>query len=431
MTVQLAIKNATLRHHNHLVDLLIDQGVIRRVIHQEYDASSESIDAQEIIDAQGALVVPPLVQSHVHLDSALTAGEPRENRSGTLYEAIDIWSQRQQQITRKDVMVRALKTIQWHVGQGALFIRSHVDICDNELKAVKALLEVKEKVAPQVILQLVAFPQEGIMDYPEAIELMEEALKLGVDGVGGTPHLEFTREEGIKSINQIFDLAEKYNRFVDIHCDETDDEQSRFLEHVALQAYRRGYGPRTTAGHTTAMHSYNHAYADKVLNLCHRANLNFVANPLSNISLMGRFDSYPKRRGITRVKEILEMGLNISLGHDNVMDPFYGLGSANMLQVANMCLHVCQMTGTEDMKQVFEMITSKGARTMEIQNAYGIEEGKPANLIILDAVDEIDALRRMTTATTVISRGQVVASTEPVRSRVSLGDVEDIINFHS
>lgn len=423
MKNQLTIKNAKLRGEEQLVHIAIDQGKIKKISPQN------DVNAQEIIDAQGALVTTPFVQSHVHLDSALTAGEPRENRSGTLYEAIDIWAQRQQQITGEDVMARALKTIKWHVGQGTLFIRSHVDICDKNLTAVKALLEVKEKVAPQVTLQLVAFPQEGIMDYPQALELMEEALKMGVDGVGGTPHLEFTREEGIKSINRVFDLAEKHDRFVDIHCDETDDEQSRFLEHVALQAYRRGYGPRTTAGHTTAMHSYNHAYADKVLNLCQRANLHFVANPLSNISLMGRFDSYPKRRGITRVREILAKGLNISLGHDNVMDPFYGLGSVNMLQVANMCLHVCQMTGVAEMNQVFDMITLNGAMALQIEDQYGIEEGKPANLIILDAVDEIDALRRMTTATTVISQSQVVAATAPVRSQVSLGAVEDIINY--
>ena len=423
MRNQLVIKNAKLRGKEQLVHIAIDQGKIMKI------STQDDVEAREVIDAQGVLVTTPFVQSHVHLDSALTAGEPRENRSGTLYEAIDIWAHRQQQITREDVMARALKTIQWHVGQGTLFIRSHVDICDPNLKAVKALLEVKEQMAPRMTLQLVAFPQEGIMDYTGAIELMEEALKLGVDGVGGTPHLEFTREEGIKSINRVFDLAEKYDRFVDIHCDETDDEQSRFLEHVALQAYRRGYGPRTTAGHTTAMHSYNHAYADKVLNLCHRANLNFVANPLSNTSLMGRFDSYPKRRGITRVREILERGMNLSLGHDNVMDPFYGLGSANMLQVANLCLHVCQMTGIDDMKQVFDMITVKGAKTLEIEEDYGIEAGKPANLILLDAVDEIDALRRMPVVTKVISQGQVVASTEPVRSWVAMTRAGEIINY--
>ena len=423
MKNQLVIKNAKLRGKEQLVHIAIDQGKIKKISPQD------DVEAREVIDAKGNLVTTPFVQSHVHLDSALTAGEPRENQSGALYEGIDIWAQRQRQITREDVMDRALKTIQWHVGQGTLLIRSHVDICDKNLTAVKALLEVKEQVAPQVTLQLVAFPQEGIMDYPQAIELMEEALKMGVDGVGGAPHLEFTREEGVASINQVFDLAEKYDRFVDIHCDETDDEQSRFLEHVALQAYRRGFGPRTTAGHTTAMHSYNHAYADKVLNLCHRANLHFVANPLSNTSLMGRFDSYPKRRGITRVREILERGLNLSLGHDNVMDPFYGLGTASMLQVANLCLHVCQMTGVFEMNQVFDMITLNGAKTLQVQEAYGMEEGKPANLILLDAVDEVDALRRMPVVTKVISQGKVVACTEPMRSRVVLGSHEKIIDY--
>ncbi len=422
MKNQLTIKNAKLRNQEQLVNIVIDQGMIRQI------STHPEVEANESIDAQGNLVTPPFVQSHVHLDSALTAGEPRENISGTLYEGIEIWAQRQKKITREDVISRALKIIKWHVGQGTLLIRSHVDICDPSLTAVKALLEVKEKVAPYVTLQLVAFPQEGIMDYPQALELMEEALKMGVDGVGGTPHLEFTREEGVASINRVFDLAEMHDCFVDIHCDETDDEQSRFLEHVALQAYRRGYGARTTAGHTTAMHSYNNAYADKVLNLAQRANLHFVANPLSNISLMGRFDNYPKRRGLTRVREILERGLNISLGHDNVMDPFYGLGMASMLQVANMCLHVCQMTGIDEMKRVFDMITLNGAKTLQLDDAYGIEEGKPANFMVLDACDEVDALRRMPAITTVISRGQVVASTEPVRTRVAL-ESEEIIDY--
>ncbi len=423
MKNQLTIKNAKLHGQDQLVYIAIDQGMIRHI------STHTDVEASETIDAQGALVIPPFVQSHVHLDSALTVGEPRENVSGTLYEGIEIWAQRQKQITREDVLARALKTIKWHVGQGTLLIRSHVDISDPSLTAVKALLEVKEKVAPYVTLQLMAFPQEGIMDYPQALELMEEAVKMGVDGVGGTPHLEFTREEGIASINRVFDLAEKYDCFVDIHCDETDDEQSRFLEHVALQAYRRGYGPRTTAGHTTAMHSYNHAYADKVLNLAQRANLHFVANPLSNISLMGRFDSYPKRRGITRVKEIIERGLNISLGHDNVMDPFYGMGMASMLQVANMCLHVCQMTGIDEMRQIFDMITLNGAKTLQVKDAYGIEEGKPANLVVLDAHDEVDALRRMPAVTKVISLGKVVAATEPVRTRLSLGNNEEVIDY--
>ncbi|MEN1758869.1 cytosine deaminase [Anoxynatronum sibiricum] len=429
MRNQLIIKNAKLRDRDQLVHIAVDQGLICQISTYDETDAHEPIEAHEIVDARGALVVPAFVQPHVHLDSALTAGEPRENVSGTLYEAIHIWSCRQQQITREDVAARALKSIRWHVGQGALFIRSHVDICDQDLTAVKALLEVKEQVAPQVQLQLVAFPQEGIMDYPQALELMEEALKMGVDGVGGTPHLEFTREEGIESINRVFDLAEKYDCFVDIHCDETDDDQSRFLEHVALQAYRRGYGPRTTAGHTTAMHSYNHAYADKVLNLAQRANLNFVANPLSNTSLMGRFDSYPKRRGITRVREILEKDLNISLGHDNIMDPFYGLGMASMLQVANMCAHVCQMTGSLEMKHVFDMITLNGAKTLQIEDVYGLEVGKPANLVLLDARNEMDAIRRMTTATKVISLGRVVASTEPVRTRVMVGSDEEIIDY--
>lgn len=423
MVYDIVIKNAKLIDEDYLVDIAINGGKISLIGH------NLGVNATEVIDAEGSLVIPPFVESHVHLDSALTSGEPRYNNSGTLFEGIEVWGERRKSITKKDIKDRALETLKWHIGQGILHIRSHVDICDTNLTAVKALLEVKEEMAPYISLQLVAFPQEGILDYPEGQKLMEEALKLGVDVVGGAPHLEFTREDGIESVKKIFKIAEKYNKLIDIHCDETDDEQSRFLEYVAAQAIRTGLKSKVTASHTTAMHSYNHAYTSKLLGLCKKSEINFISNPLSNITLQGRFDSYPKRRGVTRVKEISEMGLNISLGHDNIMDPFYGLGRGNMLHVANMCIHISQLTGIEEMKRVFKMITNNGAKTLNIEENYGIEVGKPGSLVILDAIDEIDALKRLPSAKVVISKGEVVAKTEPLRTKVMINNKEEEINY--
>ncbi|KAB3531064.1 cytosine deaminase [Alkaliphilus serpentinus] len=423
MIYDLIIKNAKLINYNNLVDIAISNGQFSII------GNNLELPSNQVIDAEGCLVIPPYVQSHVHLDSALTSGEPKYNQRGTLYEGIEIWSERRKSITKEDIITRATEAIRWHIGQGILHLRSHVDISDPNLTAVKALLEVKEKMMPYITLQLVGFPQEGIMDYPKAEELMEEALKLGIDAVGGAPHLEFTREDGIESIRRIFKLAEKYDKLIDIHCDETDDEQSRFLEVVAANAIRRGFHQRVTASHTTAMHSYNNPYAAKVLGLCKKSKINFIANPLSNITLQGRFDTYPKRRGITRVKEISELGINISLGHDNIMDPFYGLGTGNMLQVANMCIHISQLTGFNEIERVFDMITHNGAKTLNIESNYGIEIGKPASLVILDAIDQVDALRRMAVAKTVISKGEVVAETPPLRTTVTINKKTEVVSY--
>lgn len=423
MLYDLIIKNAKLLNKEGLIDIAVSNGEFKVI------AENLKLEAEQIIDAEGLMVIPPFVQSHVHLDSALTVGEPRYNKSGTLYEGIEIWSERSKSMTREDLINRAIEAVKWHIGQGILHLRSHVDISDPDLTAVKALLDVKEEMKPYITLQLVAFPQEGIMDYPNAEKLMEEALRLGVDVVGGAPHLEFTREDGIESINKIFRLAEKYNKLIDIHCDETDDEQSRFIEVVAAKAIRTGLRDKVTVSHTTAMHSYNHSYASKVLALCKRARINFIANPLSNIALQGRFDTYPKRRGITRVREISELGINISLGHDNIMDPFYGLGTGSLLHVANMCIHISHLTGTDEIDRVFEMITYNGAKTLNIEDNYGIEVGKTANFIIIDAASQLDALRRLPVARLVVCKGQIIAKTQPLRTMLTINNKKELISY--
>ncbi|TAE16945.1 MAG: cytosine deaminase [Oscillatoriales cyanobacterium] len=366
------------------------------------------------IDIKGKLVCPPFVESHVHLDSALTAGEPRWNQSGTLFEGIQIWGQRKQGLTLNDVKKRAIETLRLQASQGILFVRSHADVSEPTLTALQGLLEVREEVKDWMTLQVVAFPQDGIYGSPGNDKLLDKSLDMGADAVGGIPHYELTREDGVKSVHRIFELAEKYNKLIDVHCDEIDDEQSRFLEVVAACAIRTGAGSRVTASHTTAFGSYNNAYAFKLMGILQKSHINFIANPLINITLQGRADTYPKRRGVTRVKELWQHGLNVSFGHDCVQDPWYSLGTGNMLDVAHMAVHVCQMTGMSEIKACFDMVTGSGAKTLNVgDESYGIDVGKPANLIVLDSDSCYDAIRRRATVLYVISRGKLLAETLP------------------
>lgn len=368
-----------------------------------------------VLEIQGHLVSPPFVESHIHLDSALTAGEPRWNQSGTLFEGIEIWRERKQNLSLEDVKKRAIETLKQQAIQGTLFVRSHADVSESSLTALQALLEVREEVKDWITLQVVAFPQDGLYGAPYTETLMEKALDMGVDVIGGIPHYELTREDGVRSIHRIFELAQKYDRLIDIHCDEIDDDQSRFLEVVAACAIRTGLGERVTASHTTAFGSYNNAYATKLLGFLRRTPINFVANPLINITLQGRTDTYPKRRGMTRVKELWQQGNNVSFGHDCVQDPWYSLGAGNMLDVAFMGLHVCQMTGMAEINACYDMVTWHGAKTLNIADQYGVEVGKPANLIVLAAGDRYDAIRRRATVCYVISRGKMLSRTESPR----------------
>ena len=363
------------------------------------------------IDVAGQLVSPPFVESHIHLDSALTAGQPRHNQSGTLFEGIEIWRDRKRTLTLDDIKQRAIEALKLMASQGTLFVRTHVDVSETSLTALEGLLEVRDIVKDWLTLQIVAFPQDGIYGSPQNNELIEEAIILGADAIGGIPHYELTREDGVRSVHRIFELAQKYNRLIDIHCDEIDDDQSRFLEIVSACALRTGLNEKVTASHTTAFGSYNDAYALKLMGFLKQSNINFIANPLINITLQGRTDTYPKRRGLTRVKELWQAGLNVSLGNDCIQDPWYGLGTGNMLDVVSMAVHVCQMTGLEEIDACYDMATAHGARTLNLQDTYGIDIGKPANLIVLDCPNKYEAVRRRPTVSHVISRGQVLVET--------------------
>ncbi|MFQ2753019.1 cytosine deaminase [Aeromonas caviae] len=415
------IRNVRLAGREGMWQILCQGGVIRAI----EPMSTQLLSARELDGEQG-LVIPPFIEPHIHLDTTQTAGEPSWNLSGTLFEGIERWAERKALLTHEDVKQRAIQTLKWQIANGIQFVRTHVDVSDPNLVALKAMLEVREEMKEWVELQIVAFPQEGILSYPNGKALLEEALKLGADVIGAIPHFEFTREYGVESLHYVFDLAEKYQVLVDVHCDEIDDEQSRFIETLATLAYERGMGHRVTASHTTAMHSYNGAYASRLFRLLKMADINFVANPLVNIHLQGRFDSYPKRRGITRVKEMLEANINVCFGHDDVFDPWYPMGTANMLQVLHMGLHVCQIMGYEQINDSLKLIGNHSARTLNVQDRYGIEVDKPANLLILPAENGFDAVRRQVPVRYSIRHGRVIADTRPAETTLHLVNAESV-----
>jgi cytosine/creatinine deaminase len=410
----LILRHCRFPHASHPVDIAILDGRIARI-----DAEITETTQQEI-ECDGLLVTPPFVESHIHLDSVLTAGQPRFNASGTLFEGIQLWGERKLSLTREDVQSRALEALKMMAAQGVLYVRTHVDVTEPRLIALDALLELREQVRDWTTVQIVAFPQDGIYSRPENKDLLEEALKRGADAVGGIPHYELTREDGVRSIQHIFDLAEKYDRLIDVHCDEVDDEQSRFVEVVVAEAIKRGNGEQVSASHTTAFGSYNDAYAYKLMGFLRRTSVNFIANPLINITLQGRMDTYPKRRGLTRIKELWQNGSNISLGQDCIYDPWYILGTGSMIGVAHMTVHVSQMTGLQEIDACFDMITTNGARSLAIPD-YDLAVGNPANIVVLNAPDAFTALRYQASPRYVISRGKLIAETQPAHTSITIG----------
>ncbi|MDJ0693002.1 cytosine deaminase [Mastigocoleus sp. MO_188.B34] len=410
-TYDLLLRRGKLLGYTEKDDSLVDIGIRNGIIAEISPHISEYGEVE--LDLQGKLVSPPFVESHIHLDSVLTAGEPRWNQSGTLFEGIKIWGDRKQSLSLEDVKTRAKKMLKQQAAQGTLFVRTHADVSESKLIALQGLLEVREEVKDWITLQVVAFPQDGIYSQTDNEKLLETALEMGADVVGGIPHYELTREDGVRSIHRIFELAEKYNRLIDIHCDEIDDEQSRFLEVIAACAIRSGMGSRVTASHTTAFGSYNNAYAYKLIGFLQRAQINLIANPLINITLQGRGDSYPKRRGVTRVKELWEQGLNVSFGHDCVQDPWYSLGTGSMLDVAHMGVHICQMTGISEINACYDMVTINGVKTLNIKDSHSCKINNVANMIVLDVSNPYDAIRCRSNPRYVISQGKLLTSTKP------------------
>lgn len=385
---------------------------------EKIESGLDALPGEEVIDGTGCMILPPFIESHVHLDTCLTAGDPVWNMSGTLFEGIECWSQRKEKLTKQDVKDRAGRAIRMQAANGVQFVRTHVDVTDPTLVAMEAMLELREELKDEITVQIVAFPQEGILSYPNGKELMENAVKMGADCVGAIPHFEFTREYSVESLNFAMDLAYRYDRLVDVHCDEIDDEASRGLETLAARAYEMQMFDKVTASHTTAMHSYNNAYVNRLMRLLKMSRINFVANPLVNTHLQGRVDTYPKRRGVTRVKELLEAGLNVSFGHDDIFDPWYPLGTGNMRDTVFMGLHVCQMMGYEDIMNSYKLITHNAARTLHLGESYGIREKNPADFIILNGDNFYNALNKKSEILYSFRKGKMLAKTIPAQTEI-------------
>jgi cytosine deaminase len=401
MSFDLIVKGGTLPDGT-VADIAISGDRIAAV---EPDIAAE---AGRVIDASGCLVSPPFVDPHFHMDATLSYGIPRINASGTLLEGIALWGELKPLLTHEAVKERALRYCDWAVSMGLLAIRSHVDTCDDRLLAVEALLEVRDEVAPYIDLQLVAFPQDGFYRDPTARQNTIRALDMGLDVVGGIPHFERTMEDGRRSVTELCELAAARGLRVDLHCDETDDPLSRHIEQLVYETQRLGLQGRANGSHLTSMHSMDNYYVSKLLPMMAEAEVSAIANPLINIVIQGRHDTYPKRRGMTRVPEMLKAGIRVGFGQDCVRDPWYPLGTADMLDIAFMGLHVAQMTSPEDMARCFDMVTKENAAIMGLEG-YGLEKGCKASLVVLDAGDRVEAIRLRAERLCVVAKGKVVA----------------------
>ena len=405
-------KNALPENALTPVDIRVNGGKFEKIA-----PNMAPLPGEEVTDLKNKLVLPPFVESHVHLDTCLTAGDPVWNMSGTLFEGIECWSKRKDKLSREDIRERVHRAVRMYAANGVQFIRTHVDVTDPSLIAMETLIELREELRDVADIQIVAFPQEGILSYPNGKQLMIDAVKMGADCVGAIPHFEFTREYSVESLNFAMELAAKNDRLVDVHCDEIDDEASRGLETLAARALEMGMSDRVTASHTTAMHSYNNAYVLRLMRLLKMSGINFVSNPLVNTHLQGRVDNYPKRRGVTRVKELTQEGINVSFGHDDIFDPWYPMGNGNLRDVVFMGLHVCQMMGYEDIMNSYRFITTNGARTLHLGERYGLAEGRPASFVVLDAANYYDALNYNSPVLASYREGRKIAEAEPTVRR--------------
>jgi cytosine/creatinine deaminase len=417
---EMILRNARLAGTETLTDLGVQDG---RIV-----AVGPADSAPETIDLDGRLVTPPLVEPHIHLDAVLTVGQPRPNISGSLFEGIAIWADRVADLSYEDVQARVRQVLRWQLACGVQHVRSHVDVSDPQLRALRALIDLRAETRGLIDLQLVAFPQVGVLTFEAGRNQMRQAVELGADVVGGIPHYELTREDGVESVKFAMALADEHGLAVDIHCDETDDDHSRFVEVMAAETIRRGMSGRVTASHTTAMHSYNGAYAYRLITNIARAGLHMVTNPLDNAVLQGRFDTGPIRRGHTRIKELQAAGVNVCIGHDSVMDPWYPLGYGDPLQAAFVLAHFGQMSGAAELRRLIEMITANPAAALGVPD-YGLRPGGPADLVVFDAPTEADALRLVAPRTLVLRGGRVLARSTPAQHTVRWHGAEEPVSF--
>lgn len=405
------VRNVFIENDTELKDIRIEDGKFK-----EIGTGLEPAEAEEVKDCDGKLVLPPFIESHVHLDTCFTAGEPRWNMSGTLFEGIECWEERKEMLTKEDVRRRVQKAVEIQVANGVQHVRTHVDINDPKLTALETILEMREELKDIINIQIVAFPQYGILSYPKGKELLETSLKMGADAAGAIPHFEFTREYSVESLNICFELAQKYNKLIDVHCDEIDDEASRGLETVATRAYETGMRDMVTASHTTAMHSYNNAYVIRLMRILKMSGMNFVANPCVNVHLGGRTDTYPKRRSMTRVKELTAEGCNVSFGNDDIFDPWNPLGNAAMRDAVFMGLYAGHMMGYEEIMNSYKFVTTNAARTLHLGDGYGIKEGNDACFVVMNAKNYHQALCYNEPVIASYRKGKLIAETMPKKT---------------
>lgn len=423
--MDLIIRNARLRDAADLQDIAVNNGRIAAI------AAAYPGRGREEIEAGGNLAIPPFCDPHLHLDAALSVGDPSFNESGTLLEGIKIWGERRPKLTQELVLANAKEAVLWEFAHGAQFIRTHADTTDPRLVTVQALLELKDSLKDLVDIQVVAFPQDGLFTRPghELVKSFERALDMGVDAVGGIPHAELTRDDGVRQLEYVFAQADKRGLLVDVHCDETGDEHSRFVETLLQQTIMRGLGARVTASHTTAMHNYNNNYALKLINIAARARANFITCPFCNSVLENRVDGYPRRRGHTRVDELDAAGVNVSIASDCIMDPWYPLGVGSVLQAANLLLHTAHLSTPKQISRLLDMITDNTAVTLQVEKRYGLTPGKPANLIILDAESDFEAIRRQPVCLYVLRQGKVAMRGKPAELRLDFPGWSRSVDF--
>ena len=395
-----------------LVDLAVDDGRFTEI------GPAHELAARQTIDAAGRLVTALLVDCHLHLDASLTAGRPRFNESGTLIEGIQVWGELKPSLTEQDVFERACEIVRWSAAQGTLFIRAHADVSGENEAMVRGLLRVRDELADLCTLQVTAFPQDGIFARDGDEERLENAVRLGVDCVGGIPHYEPTAELGLREVHRVFELAKTYGRRIDVHCDETDDPASRFLEVMAHDTVEHGLTGRVTASHCTAMGSYEPYYSSKLRGFLRRSGINIVVNPYASSLIQGRLDPYPKRRGFAQLKELLAEGVNVSLGNDVIMDPWYLMGKADLVDAAHLALHFTYMSGLDEIPEMLHCATERGARTLGVEDEYGIEEGKPADFVVFDAPSAVEVIRLRASRRWVVRRGRVIAETTPAETKL-------------
>lgn len=401
-------RNALIYGGEEVKDILVDSGKICRI-------GTSLPAADEEIDLGGCLVVPPYVDSHLHLDYVYTGGdEGGTNETGTLFEGIERWHHIKKNQVFEEAKKRAYKGIMEEMSHGVQAIRTHIDVCDPSLTGLKAMLEVREELKDNIDIQIVAFPQEGMFAYRGGHELVEEALKMGADCVGGIPHFEWSRDLGEKSVNKVVELAVKYNKLIDVHCDETDDVQSRFVEHLNALVMIEGIGSKTAASHTCSFGSADNSYAFRMMGLFKKSGMNFISLPTENAYLQGRQDTYPKRRGITRVAELLENGVNVCFAQDSIRDPWYPAGNGNLMNILDNGVHLAQIMSDEQMSKALDLITLNGAKTLGIEDSYGLEVGKPANFVVLDASSSLEALRTRANVLSSVRNGEYLFNRKTV-----------------